>query len=152
MKSRTCGVLNVGSFKEIVKMKILSEGLIHCLFLSDHLLLEGFGHFVSLQLSGHLKKTHSVCFAAVSLEECGWEQGFAHLSGWHALIPGGESWLPTWYRASRPDCRGSEDYCWCYPKPSHQLRWWPGPSSAALMAGVIEPRGSKQAGHKYFLL
>lgn len=39
---------NGGSFKEILKMKSLSKGLVHCLFHTEHLLPECFGHFLSM--------------------------------------------------------------------------------------------------------
>lgn len=42
----------------------------HCLFLSEHLLPEGFGHFISVQCIGNFKKKLTGCFAAVFLEEC----------------------------------------------------------------------------------
>lgn len=59
---------NVGSLKEVVKMKILSERLIRCSFLSEHLLPEDFGHFISIQYSGNFKKLTGG-FVAISLEE-----------------------------------------------------------------------------------
>ena len=43
----------MGSFKEIVKMKFLSEGSVHCLFLSEHLLPEGFGHLIYIRYSAN---------------------------------------------------------------------------------------------------
>lgn len=45
-------------FKELVEMRNLNEGLVHCLFLSEHLLPEGFEPCISIQYSGNLKKTH----------------------------------------------------------------------------------------------
>lgn len=104
----------------------------------------GFGYFVFMKYSGNFWKLTG-SFVTLSLAQHSWEQDSASYSSWHALSPSSESWLPSGHGASRSDSRGSEDYCWCYPKPSHQLRWSVLPCSAALMTQVTELWWSKQA-------